>query len=259
MTAATVIASAEPRAAFDRISLRRLVLIRWVAVAGQAVTLLLVHFVFGFRLPLPAALAVVGCSVLLNVFFVFHRRGASRLGEREAAFYLGYDTLQLAVLLYLTGGLQNPFAILIVAPVTVAATVLSRRPVIALALLAVGGDHRARGLWHVPLPWRDHAAGASRRSDLRHLGGAGARDGVHRPAIRWSVARGGAADARRGRRDPAGAGARAARLGGRRARRGGGARARQPARDDRGRRQGAGARPAGRSPHAEDAALLLSQ
>lgn len=153
MTAATMIAPAEPRAAFDRISLRRLVLIRWVAVAGQAVTLLLVHFVFGFSLPLPAALAVVGCSVLLNLFFVLHRRAAARLGEREAAFYLGYDTLQLAVLLHLTGGLQNPFSILIVAPVTVAATVLSRRPVIALSVLAVAAIS-VLGLWHEPLPWR---------------------------------------------------------------------------------------------------------
>src|SRR5580704_7715607 len=153
MTAATVIAPAEPRAAFDRISLRRLLLIRWVAVAGQALTLLLVHFAFGYKLMLAPALAVVGCSVLLNLFFGIARRAASRLGEREAAFYLGYDTLQLAVLLYLTGGLENPFSILIVAPVTVAATVLSRRPVIALAILAVAAI-TALGLWHEPLPGR---------------------------------------------------------------------------------------------------------
>jgi two-component system sensor histidine kinase RegB len=122
VTIATAIVPTEPRLAFDRISLRRLVLIRWVAVAGQALTLLLVHFVFDFRLRLLDALAVVAASVLLNLIIVVFRRTATRLGEREAAFYLGYDTLQLAVLLYLTGGLQNPFSILIVAPVTVAAT-----------------------------------------------------------------------------------------------------------------------------------------
>jgi len=153
VTAATVIAPAEKRAAFDRISLRRLTLIRWVAVAGQALTLLIVHFILGFSLPLMPALGVVGCSVLLNLFFVVHRRAATRLDEREAAFYLGYDTLQLALLLYLTGGLQNPFSILIVAPVTVAATVLSRRPVLALAILAVA-TITALALWHLPLPWR---------------------------------------------------------------------------------------------------------
>jgi two-component system sensor histidine kinase RegB len=83
------------------------------------------------------------------------RKWAARLGERDAALYLGYDTLQLAVLLYLTGGLQNPFAILMLAPVTVAATMsLSRRAVIALSVLAVVAIS-VLGLWHLPLPWRD--------------------------------------------------------------------------------------------------------
>src|SRR5258705_7394171 len=120
----------EQRATFDRISLRRLVLIRWVAIAGQAVALLVVHYVFEFRVPLLAAFLVVGASVALNLFIPSFRRVATRLGEREAAFLLGYDLLQLGILLYLTGGLQNPFAILILAPVTVAATILSLRPVI---------------------------------------------------------------------------------------------------------------------------------
>src|SRR5579862_5845752 len=60
-------AAPEPRAAFDRISLRRLVLIRWVAIAGQAVTLLTVHYSLGFHLPLVPALGIVACSVALNL------------------------------------------------------------------------------------------------------------------------------------------------------------------------------------------------
>src|SRR6476469_1759856 len=122
---ANLSARPEPRVAFDRISVRRLVLIRWVAIAGQALTLLIVHYALDFRLPLLPALGVVGCSVLLNLLVSLYRRAASRLGEREAAFFLGYDLLQLAVLLYLTGVLENPLSILILAPVTVAATVLS--------------------------------------------------------------------------------------------------------------------------------------
>jgi len=153
VTIATMATPAEPRTAFDRISLRRLVLIRSVAVTGQALTLLTVHFLFDFRLPLLPALVVVGCSVLLNLGALLYHRAGTRLGERAAAFYLAYDTLQLAVLLYLTGGLENPFAILMLAPVTVAATALSRRPVIALATLAVIGIS-VIGLWHDPLPWR---------------------------------------------------------------------------------------------------------
>jgi two-component system sensor histidine kinase RegB len=148
-----MITPGEPRTAFDRISLRRLVLIRSVAVTGQALTLLVVHFLLGFRLPLLPALVVVGCSVLLNLGSVLFHRAGARLGESAAAFYLSYDTLQLAVLLFLTGGLENPFAILMLAPVTVAATALSQRPVIVLASLAVAAI-TVIGLWHDPLPWR---------------------------------------------------------------------------------------------------------
>src|SRR6202030_2878744 len=100
-------------------------------------TLLVVHYAFDFRVPLLSCFAVVGGSVALNLFVTLFRRVATRLGEREAAFFLRYDLLQLGLLLYPTGGLQNPFAILILAPVTVAATILSLRPVIALAVFAI--------------------------------------------------------------------------------------------------------------------------
>jgi two-component system sensor histidine kinase RegB len=96
---------------------------------------------------------VVASSALLNLVLIVLRQWAARLGARDAALYLGYDILQLAVLLYLTGGLQNPFAILILAPVTVAATILSRRSVIALSVLAVAAIS-VLALRHMPLPWR---------------------------------------------------------------------------------------------------------
>jgi two-component system, sensor histidine kinase RegB len=149
----SLVASNEPATGFGRISLRTLVPIRWVAIAGQALTILIVHFGLGFSLPLVPALGVVGGSVLLNVVLILLRQVAARLGERDAALCLGYDILQLAILLHLTGGLQNPFSILILAPVTVAATILSRRPVIVLSVLAVASIS-VLALWHEPLPWR---------------------------------------------------------------------------------------------------------
>jgi len=148
-----LITASEPSSGFGRISLRTLVPIRWVAVAGQALTILIVHYGLGYRLPLVPALGVVGGSVVLNVALILLRQAAARLGERDAALCLGYDILQLAILLYLTGGLQNPFSTLILAPVTVAATILSRRPVIALSILAVAATS-VLALWHMPLPWR---------------------------------------------------------------------------------------------------------
>ena len=153
MSDTSLVASNEPATGFGRISLRTLVPIRWVAIAGQALTILIVHFGLGFSLPLVPALGVVGGSVLLNVVLILLRQVAARLGERDAALCLGYDILQLAILLYLTGGLQNPFSILILAPVTVAATILSRRPVIVLSVLAVASIS-VLALWHEPLPWR---------------------------------------------------------------------------------------------------------
>jgi two-component system, sensor histidine kinase RegB len=136
-----------------RISLRTLVPIRWVAVAGQALALLIVHYGLGFHLRLIPALAVVAASALLNIVLIVRRQVARELRERYAALCLGYDLLQLAVLLYLTGGLENPFSILFLAPVTVAATILSRRLVIALSILAIASIS-ALALWHLPLPWR---------------------------------------------------------------------------------------------------------
>jgi two-component system, sensor histidine kinase RegB len=155
--AAGGVSGPERRAAFDRISLRRLVLIRWVAIAGQAVALLVVHYGLAFRVPLVPAFAVVGCSVVLNLFIALYRRVATRLGEEASALFLGFDLAQLGLLLYLTGGLQNPFAILILAPVTVAATALSLRPVIALSALALAVI-TLLAVWHMHLPWRSAGA-----------------------------------------------------------------------------------------------------
>ena len=144
-----------PRAAETEISvsLRVLVLIRWVAVIGQAAAVLVAHYVFGFALPIVAALVAVATSAALNIVATMSHRVAARLGGREAGFYLAYDTLQLGALLFLTGGLQNPFAILMLAPVTVSATILTRRSVIGLSALTVAALS-VLALFHLPLPSR---------------------------------------------------------------------------------------------------------
>jgi two-component system sensor histidine kinase RegB len=135
------------------VSLRRLVLIRWIAVLGQAATVLVVHFGFGFKLPLTSTLMVIAASAVLNILASRRRLPSARLGDREAAAYLAYDTLQLGILLFLTGGLENPFAILMLAPVIVSATILSRSSVIGLSALTVVAIS-VLGVWHLPLPQR---------------------------------------------------------------------------------------------------------
>jgi two-component system sensor histidine kinase RegB len=137
-----------------RVRLRTLVLIRWSAVVGQALALLVVRAGFGYELPMGWALAVVAASAVINIVASL-RPSSTWLGDGAAALFLAYDLLQVAALLYLTGGMHNPFAILILAPVTVAATVLSRRSTAILAGLAVLLV-LAISMVHRPLPWADH-------------------------------------------------------------------------------------------------------
>lgn len=135
-----------------RVTLRTLILIRWIAVVGQLATVVIVQWVLAFPLPLGPVLAAVGASVLLNIVAMAQRGGRLRLADRDAALYLGYDMLQLTLLLYLTGGLANPFAILLLAPMTVAAAILSRYSVVLLTGLNLV-CLTILALWHFPLPW----------------------------------------------------------------------------------------------------------
>ena len=119
-----------------RIRLRTLVNLRWLAVAGQVAAVIFVYFGLGFTLPLYPVLAAIAASGWLNVVLTFRYPASKRLTGREARIYLGYDLLQLAVLLFLTGGLQNPFALLFLAPVTISATILSLGATVQLGGLA---------------------------------------------------------------------------------------------------------------------------
>ena len=142
----------EPGLSASRVRLRRLTTIRWVAVAGQTVGLLAGSYFFGPDLPLLPAFLVVGVSVLLNLLIHQYRPRGMWLGDREAALYLLYDLLQLALLLSLTGGLANPFSILILAPITVSASLLSRETTLILSAAGLGAI-TLLALVYLPLPW----------------------------------------------------------------------------------------------------------
>jgi two-component system sensor histidine kinase RegB len=131
-----------------------LVLLRWLAILGQTFAVLFVRYVLDVDFPLSWALAAVGVSVLVNLALT--RRSQDLAREWEAAAQLGYDAVQLAVLLALTGGLQNPFVFLFVAPVAVSATVL--RPQVTAMLAAMTfACVGAISVWRLPLPWPDGA------------------------------------------------------------------------------------------------------
>jgi two-component system sensor histidine kinase RegB len=134
------------------VRLRTLVLLRWLAVAGQTIAVLVVHFGLGFAMPLGAALGVIAVSAWVNIFFMLARPSQGPIPDWEAAVQLGYDVIQLAILLALTGGVSNPFVMLFIAPVAVSAFML--RPTITIGLAALSyGCVGALALWHLPLPW----------------------------------------------------------------------------------------------------------
>ena len=132
--------------------LRTLVRLRWLAVIGQSIAILIVQYPLGFKLPIASCLALIAVSAWLNVFLTLRWRGSQKLSARAAGLLLGYDVMQLAGLLYLTGGLQNPFALLFLVPVTVSATSLPMIWTAALGLLALASAS-VLAFFHRPLPW----------------------------------------------------------------------------------------------------------
>ncbi|MGF1462402.1 MAG: ActS/PrrB/RegB family redox-sensitive histidine kinase [Maricaulaceae bacterium] len=138
--------------AFGRLRLRSLIVSRWLAVAGQVTTILVVRFGLGFELPLDYCLAAVAASAWLNIFLSVAFPTQRLVSDWEATSHLAYDILQLTVLLMLTGGLENPFILLFISPVSIAFTALRPKYAIALAAL-VGMCTLAMTRWSLDLPW----------------------------------------------------------------------------------------------------------
>jgi len=133
------------------VRLSTLVNLRWLAVVGQLGAVLFVHFGLGYPTPILLCLALILLSVAINIGLTLFDAGRQR-PSHFPSLQLVYDLLQLSGLLALTGGLLNPFSLLLLAPVSVSATTLSRRSTYLLALLVVLLAS-ALSVWHLPLPW----------------------------------------------------------------------------------------------------------
>jgi two-component system, sensor histidine kinase RegB len=136
------------------IRLRTLVRLRWLAVIGQTAAVVFVSFVLGYNLPVAACLAGIALSAVLNLYLAQRWRSGQILSTRAAGLLLAYDVVQLALLLYLTGGLENPFSVLFLVPVTVSATSLTLRWTVALGLMAFVFSSLL-AFYHLPLPWKE--------------------------------------------------------------------------------------------------------
>ncbi len=131
---------------------RTLIRIRWAAITGQLATLAVVGFGLGFPIPWWPVLAAVLATAFLNLGVSWLYRARDRLDGASAFWNLAFDLVQISVLLFLTGGLANPFAIWLLVPVTISATLLSARATALLVAMAIG---LLTFLWQkaLPLPW----------------------------------------------------------------------------------------------------------
>src|SRR5467141_4340185 len=119
------------------VRLDTLVRLRWLAVIGQTTAVLVVYFGLDYELPVWACLAVIALAAWLNVALRIRFPMTQRLEPDRAAWLLAFDIAELAVLLFFTGGLENPFAFLFLGPVLISATALPARMTLAIGLLAV--------------------------------------------------------------------------------------------------------------------------
>ena len=108
----------------NTILLSNLIKIRWIAIIGQILTILLVNYFLDISILIIECLFVVFLSICVNFFSYFIQKKNNKISDSQAFFFLLFDTSQLGILLFLTGGIFNPFAILILAPVIISASYL---------------------------------------------------------------------------------------------------------------------------------------
>ncbi|HHL42238.1 MAG TPA: ActS/PrrB/RegB family redox-sensitive histidine kinase [Hellea balneolensis] len=131
-----------------------LVSLRWMAIAGQIFACIVVYFGLRIDIPLPQIAFVIGLSIIFNTSIRLYSPLDRRISNLECGVQLFFDVLQVSALLYLTGGLENPFSLLLLAPVVVAAKTLSK-PVFGLIAVTVMGASLLLLERHLPLPWSD--------------------------------------------------------------------------------------------------------
>jgi two-component system sensor histidine kinase RegB len=134
------------------VRLDTLVRLRWLAVIGQTTAVLVVYLGLDFDLPVLACLAVIALGAWLNVALRVRYRMSQRVAPDRAAWLMAFDIAELAILLFLTGGLENPFSFLLLGPVLLSAAALPPRLTLMLGGFAAVCA-TALIFMHYPLPW----------------------------------------------------------------------------------------------------------
>ena len=121
----------------NTILLGNLIKIRWIAITGQLIAIFFVSFVIRIHIPFFEALLVILLSVFINFYSYFEQRKNKTISNSKAFLFLLFDTLQLGALLFLTGGIINPFSILILAPVITSASYLPALLTVLLSFISI--------------------------------------------------------------------------------------------------------------------------
>ena len=115
---------------------RTLVILRWIAIVGQYITISIVYFYLKFELPFFHCSIVILIGALTNFYLQF-KFNKNQLNNFTSTFFLFYDIIQLSILLYLTGGVTNPFTILLIVPAIVSSTFLNLKSTINLSVITI--------------------------------------------------------------------------------------------------------------------------
>ena len=121
----------------NTILLGNLIKIRWIAIIGQLSAIFLVNFVIKIEIPFFEAIIIILFSVALNFYSYLEERINKTTTNIKAFLFLLFDTLQLGILLFLTGGIVNPFSILILAPVITSASYLPALLTVILSSISI--------------------------------------------------------------------------------------------------------------------------
>jgi len=148
----TDVATSDFRHPQRHIRLDTILRLRWLAALGQLAAIFIVAQGLEFDVPVIPCVAIIGLSAAVNLALQIAFNPMQRLEPVYAAALLALNIVELAGLLYFTGGLQNPFSFLFLAPVLISATALPIRLTIALGVLAVACAS-ALVFFHTALPW----------------------------------------------------------------------------------------------------------
>jgi two-component system sensor histidine kinase RegB len=151
-TAATGSREPDDPTAVRSLRLQTIVRLRWLAVAGQSIAIIIVALWLRFPLPLIACFLLIALLAVVNIYLTLRYPPAHRLHPNAAFTLLGIDLAQLTALLFMTGGIANPFAPLVSVPVIISSASQPKWYSVGLALLAIAGI-TALAFSPYPLPW----------------------------------------------------------------------------------------------------------